>query len=152
MTFAARHFTLGELTKSDLALRHNIDNAPHEAAIEAMQRLTVAVLEPLRLHFARPVVIRSGFRCLELNALCGSGSHSQHTKGEAADIEIPGVQNLHLARWIRDNLEYDQLIAEYLSPDDPYAGWVHVSYVGARNRKECLTINHAGTQTGLPEK
>lgn len=150
--FKARHFTLGELTKSDLALRHGIDNTPHPAAVEAMQRLTVAILEPIRLHFARPVIIRSGFRCLEINTLCGSLPTSQHAKGEAADFEIPGVQNLHLARWVRENLDFDQLILEYPSRDDPYAGWVHCSYVGARNRKECLTINQTGTHAGLPEE
>lgn len=151
MTFS-RNFTLGELTKSDLALRHGIDNTPHEAAIEAMQRLTVAILEPICLHFGKPVIVRSGFRCHELNTLCGSSTTSQHTKGEAADFEVPGVHNIRLARWIRENLDYDQLAAEFTSPDDPFAGWVHCSYIGGRNRRECLTINQTGTHAGLPEE
>jgi hypothetical protein len=147
----AKHFTLGELVKSDLALRHGIDNKPHAAAIDNLQALTVAILEPVRLHFAKPVIIRSGFRCAELNALCGSSPASQHMRGEAADFEIPGVHNLRLARWIRENLEYDQVISEYPSKDDPFAGWVHCSYVRGHNRKECLTINSTGTFAGLPE-
>ena len=75
-----------------------------------------------------------------------SSSKSQHTKGEAADIEIPGVSNKELAEYIRDNLGFDQLILEFYNGVDPQSGWVHVSYVDDNsNRKQTLTINKNGT-------
>jgi hypothetical protein len=68
----------------------------------------------------------------------GSRSTSQHAKGEAADFEVPGVANIELARWIRDTLDFDQLILEFHDPDDPTAGWVHCSYRAGGNRKQSL--------------
>lgn len=146
MKFAARHFTLSELTKSDLAIRNAIDNTPSDEVVENLTALAMNVLDPIRFHYGKPVVIRSGYRCLELNALCGSKETSQHTKGQAADIEVPGVPNLALAKYIAANLPFDQVILEF-----PPEGWVHVSYVTGRNRKQQLTITSAGTVPGLPE-
>lgn len=150
MTLSA-HFTLGELVKSDLALRHGINNTPSPAVVWNLGLLADAILEPVRLHFERPVLIRSGYRCVEVNTLCGSKPGSQHTTGQAVDFEVPDIHNIRLARWIRENLDFDQLIAEFTSPDDPFAGWVHCSHVGAANRKECQTVNAAGVHAGLPE-
>lgn len=144
------HFTLAEATKSQTAARKGIDNTPDAEAIERMKALCEKVLEPVRAHFGRPVIVNSFFRSLELNRAIGSKDDSQHTKGEAADIEVPGVDNAEVATWIRDNLEFDQLILEFYEPGDPSSGWVHVSYkeYGAC-RAECLTINSAGVQRGL---
>ena len=75
----------------------------------------------------------------------------QHPKGEAADIEVPGVANLDLARWIEDNLDSDQLILEFYDFSDPRAGWVHVSYHHENaNRHEVLTIGKHFSSKGLP--
>ena len=142
------NFTLAELTKSQTALRKGIDNTPTQDEIEKLQLLVDNVLQRVRDHFGRPVTINSGFRCLKLNRAIGSKDNSQHRKGEAADIEVPGVSNLELAEWIRDNLTFDQLILEFYSEDDPAAGWVHVSYV-PQPRNATLTIAKDGTRVGL---
>lgn len=129
------HFTLAELTKTGTGL----PNTPSPAIIDKLKALCVHVLEPVREHYGKPVTVNSGYRSPAVNAAVGSKPTSQHAKGEAADIEVPGVANAALARWIRDNLDFDQLIAEAVKPNDPSAGWVHVSWVPAGRRKQCLT-------------
>ena len=143
------NFSLAEMTKSQTALRKGIDNTPTEAEVAKLKLLCEKVLQPVREHFGRPVTVNSGFRCLKLNRAIGSKDTSQHRKGEAADIEIPGVPNKELAEWIRDNLEFDQLILEFYRDDDPAAGWVHVSFKDGDLRNQCLTIGKSGTKVGL---
>jgi len=147
----SENFSLQELLKSQTALRKGIDNKPADPSIITnLQVLCEKVLQPVRDHYARPVVINSGYRCPKLNKAIGSSSKSQHTKGMAADIEIPGVSNKELAEYIEDNLPFDQLILEFYNGVDPNSGWVHVSYVGdADNRKQTLTINKNGTFPGF---
>jgi uncharacterized protein YcbK (DUF882 family) len=147
----SENFSLQELLKSQTALRKGIDNKPTDpSVITNLQVLCEKVLQPIRDHFARPVVINSGYRCSKLNKAIGSSSKSQHTKGQAADIEIPGLSNKELAEYIEDHLPFDQLILEFYNGVDPNSGWVHVSYVGdADNRKQTLTINKNGTFTGF---
>lgn len=147
----SENFSLQELLKSQTALRKGIDNKPTDpSVITNLQVLCEKVLQPIRDHFARPVVINSGYRCPKLNKAIGSSSKSQHTKGEAADIEIPGLSNKELAEYIEDNLPFDQLILEFYNGVDPNSGWVHVSYVGdSDNRKQTLTINKNGTFSGF---
>jgi hypothetical protein len=133
------HFTLEEMIKSQAGDRAGIDNLPPPACREALRALCVNVLEPIRERFG-PVVITSGYRGPELNRIVGSSSSSQHPKGEAADIEVPGMANGDLARWIEKHLEYDQLILECYKPGIPSSGWVHVSYKAhTPNRKQELT-------------
>ena len=139
--------TLQELIKSQTALRKGINNNPTDPSVVTnLQTLCEKVLQPVRDHFRLPVVINSGFRSAKLNKAIGSSSKSQHTKGYAVDIEIPGVSNKVLGEYIRDNLPYDQLILEFYNGVDPNSGWVHVSYVDDKhNRKQVLTINKNGT-------
>ena len=85
-----------------------------------------------------PVVVSSGYRSPQLCEVIGSSSKSQHAKGQAADIEIPGVDNKVLAQWIKNNLVFDQLILEFYKESDPRSGWIHVSYVAENPRKESL--------------
>lgn len=133
------HFTLEEMIKSQSGDRAGIDNTPTATHREALRALCVQVLEPIREHFG-PVVINSGYRGAELNRLVGGAASSQHCAGEAADVEVPGMSNGDLARWIEKNLEYDQLILECYKPGIPSSGWVHVSYKAhAANRKQELT-------------
>lgn len=146
------HFTLGEMVKSDLALRHTIDNRPPVEARLALERVIANILEPVRAHYDRPVTIRSGYRCPELNALCGSHSNSQHVKGEAVDFEVSGVPNLDVAHWIKESLDFDQLIAEFCDPQEPSAGWVHCSWIGQGNRNLLTTIDVHGSRGGLPAR
>lgn len=84
-------------------------------------------------------VINSGYRGEALNKAVGGSSTSQHCKGEAVDIECPGTSNYDVAKWIEDNLDFDQLILEFITLGIPDSGWVHVSYKSEGNRKQSLT-------------
>ena len=147
----SKHFTLREFTKSQTAERKGIINEPNEDQIESMEQLCENVLEKIRSAFAKPININSGYRSVALCEAIGSKSTSQHCKGQAADIEIYGVSNYELAKYIEKNLNFDQLILECWDGVDPNSGWVHVSYVGKNvNRKDVLTYNkEAGYTKGI---
>jgi len=133
----SENFTLQEFTKSQTALRHGIDNTPSEEHLSAAKKLFAEVVQPVRNQFG-VTVINSGYRGPELNAKVGGSSRSQHCKGEAVDIEVPGVPNAEVAQWIADNTDFDQLILEFYTPGVPDSGWVHVSHT-TENRGEILT-------------
>ena len=146
------HFTLTEFTKSQTAERKGIENTPNEDHIKKMEVLCLNVLEPIREHFGKPMTINSGYRSPDLCEAIGSKTTSQHAKGEAADIEIPGVSNAELAQFIADSLSFDQLILEcYDSEKGENSGWVHVSFVGQpENREQLLTFDRSnGYREGL---
>ena len=147
----SEHFTLADLCYSDTAVKNNITNIPSVEEQGKLQALAVNVLDKVWNHYGQKVTVNSGYRGATLNSLIGGAISSQHCKGEAADIEIYGVNNYDMACWIRDNLEFDQLILEYATnlANDPNSGWVHVSYKESGNRKQCLTINKYGTKSGL---
>jgi zinc D-Ala-D-Ala carboxypeptidase len=142
-----KNFTLSEMTKSETALRHNMDNTPGEKEIGNLKLLCEKVLQPVRDHYGRGVKVNSGFRHPEVNAKVGGSKTSDHCRGQAADIEIPGVANAELAAWIRDNLDYQQLILEFYTPGIPDSGWVHVSYVAEDNKKQVLTATKKDGKT-----
>jgi zinc D-Ala-D-Ala carboxypeptidase len=142
-----KNFTLAEMTKSETALRHDMDNTPGEQEISALKLLAEKVLQPVRDHFGRGVKVNSGFRHPEVNAKVGGSKTSDHCRGQAADIEIPGVANAELAEWIKDNLEFRQLILEFYTPGVPDSGWVHVSYVAEDNKKQVLTATKKDGKT-----
>ncbi len=145
------NFTLSEMVKSDTALRHNMDNTPGETEIANLKTLCEKVLQPVRDHFQTGVKINSGFRHPEVNAKVGGSKTSDHCKGQAADIEIPGIANADLATWIMDNLTYTQLILEFYTPGVPDSGWVHVSYDPANLKKQNLTaVKKDGKTVYLP--
>ena len=141
------NFSLHELTKSETALRMGFDNTPGEAETEALRLLCEKVLQPVRDHFGKGVKCNSGFRSPESNAAVGGSKTSDHCKGQAADIEIPGVPNAELAQWIMDNLEYTQLILEFYTPGIPDSGWVHVSYDPDNLKKQELTAMKVAGKT-----
>lgn len=132
-----RNFSLQELTKSDTAVRKGINNNPSAEQIEKLKTLCENILQPVRDRFGR-VVVTSGFRSVELCIAVGSSVNSQHSKAEACDFECPGVDNAEVAQWIKDNLEYDQLILEFYNIGEPNSGWVHCSYVQEHRRASCL--------------
>ena len=134
----SNNFTLAELVKSQTAVRKNINNEPGTAEIENLIHLAKTVLQPVREHFGKPVMISSGYRSPELCEAIGSSAKSQHAKGEAADFEIPGVDNMQLATWISKNTIFDQLILEFYEPGDPNSGWVHCSAVKEGPRAQVL--------------
>lgn len=135
----SQNFSLAEMTKSETALRKGLENTPGEVEIENLRALVVKVLQPVRDHFQKGVHVNSGFRHPEVNAAVGGSKTSDHCKGQAADIEIPGVANADLAQWIVDNLPFRQVILEFYTPGIPDSGWVHVSYVEGDNKKQVLT-------------
>lgn len=145
------NFTLSEMVKSETALRHDMDNTPVEAEISSLRLLCEKILQPVREHYGKGVKVNSGFRHPEVNAKVGGSKTSDHCKGQAADIEIPGIPNADLAIWIMDNLEYTQLILEFYTPGVPDSGWVHVSYDHANLKKQNLTAaKQAGKTVYLP--
>lgn len=149
------HFTLEEFLRSDVAAALHIDNSPPVELVVRMGELCLSVLEPVRTHFARPVRLSSGYRCDELNRAVGGVDDGRHETGEAGDIEVDGVPNIVVARWIFDaKLPYDELLLEHYVAGVPHAGWVHVSHRMASrggNRGVVGCISRSGHFTpGLP--
>ena len=135
------NITLDELTKSQTAERKGINNNPGPQQIENIKALAVNVLQPVRSHFDKPLIISSGFRCAQLCIEIGSKITSQHVADDdcaAADFEIPGVDNRELAIWIKNELEFDQLILEFYRDNEPTSGWIHCSYSTNHNRNQSL--------------
>ena len=136
MTRLSTHFSLKELTRSQTAERRRINNIPGEKEIENLKILCENILEPVRKHYGIPFSPSSGFRSMALNEAIGSTKASQHIDGQAADFEIPGVPNMELALWIKEHLDYDQLLLEFYKENVPDSGWVHCSYVKIGNRNK----------------
>ena len=141
------NFSLAEMVKSETALRHGLDNTPGDTEIANLKLLCEKVLQPVRNHYGKGVKVNSGFRHPEVNAAVGGSKTSDHCRGQAADIEIPGVPNAELAQWIMDNLDYTQLILEFYTPGIPDSGWVHVSYDSANLKNQELTAVKQGGKT-----
>jgi len=144
------HFTLAEMTRSAVAARRGIDNRAPQQLYPYLRHVAETVLEPVRAHYGIPFSPTSGYRCLALNRALGSPDSSQHVQGQAVDFVLPGVNTLELAHWVRDNIDFDQLALEYWRPDEPGAGWVHVSAKPQGNRRQVLTIDRGGTRARLP--
>jgi hypothetical protein len=138
------NFSLAELTASQVAARKGIPNNPTAGQIENLKKLCESILQPIRNHYDAPVIVSSGFRSGELSVVIGSSINSQHCQGCAADIQVSGVDNEALATYIKNNLDFDQLILEFYKKEEgPHSGWVHVSYVGKGNRKQSLTATRS---------
>ena len=140
------NFSVSELTRSQTATRKGIDNSPNDEQLANLKALCENVLQPIRDHFGKPVRISSGLRVPELNAAIGGSTTSDHCKGMAADIEIPGVDNKELAEWIGERLEFRQLILEFYT-GEPDSGWVHVSYDYNDNKQQVLTATKQNGKT-----
>ena len=134
----SKNFSLDEMVKSQTAVRRGIPNDPNDEQIKSMMLLAENILQPIRDNFGA-FIVSSGFRCGELCLAIGSKLTSQHAMGEAADFEVAGVDNLELANWIKDNLNYDQLILECYTGGN--TGWIHCSHTWEDNRKEILTYD-----------
>ena len=133
------NFSLGELTKSATAVRNGIDNTPTDIQhLVNLTHLAIRVLQPVRDKFGI-ITVNSGYRSPELNTKVGGAGKSQHCFGQAADFESFKTSNPDVAEWIRDNLDYDQLILEFYDGKDPNSGWVHCSYNFGDNRKKDMT-------------
>lgn len=132
---------LSEVTKSQTATRQGIDNTPSGAHLDNLNYLAQTIFQPIRTHFGKPIFISSGYRSEALNKAVRGSVTSQHCKGEAIDIDNDATDdpsNKEIFEWIKQNLEFDQLINEF--PDgDGNPAWVHVSVKkNGQNRKQVL--------------
>lgn len=137
----SEHITYKEATRSDVAKRMGMDNDPDEMQLNKMRLVANKVFEPLRKHFNVPIFISSFFRSRLLNMAIGGSNTSEHLalKGSAIDLDahlFGGVTNKQLFEYIKNNLDFNQLIWEFGTDQEP--DWVHVSYSEGANKKEIL--------------
>lgn len=134
----SKHISLKEATKSNTAERLGIENFPNNDTLIQMQALAENIFEPLREHVGGPIYITSFYRSPELNKAIGGSSKSQHCLGQAIDVDdvLGRATNKEMFEYIKDNLDFDQLIWEF--GDDNNPNWVHVSYNAAGNRGNIL--------------
>ena len=134
----SKNFALSEMVKSATAERLRVDNSPSDIHLVNLTHLAIRILQPVRDQFG-VITINSGYRSPALNAKVGGSKTSQHCNGQAADFESFSTPNPDLAKWIANNLEFDQLILEFYDGVNPNSGWVHCSYNLMGNRKKILT-------------
>ena len=138
----SENLTLSEVTNSMTAKRLGINNNPTPEHLANLKLVAEKVFEPIRKHFGKAIKVSSGYRSAALNAATpGSSSTSQHCSGEALDLDQDtmknGITNKQIFDFIKDNLEFDQLIWEYGTDQNP--DWVHVSYESkGKQRKQIL--------------
>ena len=135
----SKHISYKEGVYSNTATRRGIDNTPDDDQLSNMELVAEEVFEPLRSYVGGPIKINSFFRCPELNTAIGGSHKSQHCKGQAIDIDdtFGRVTNAEVYHFIKDKLNFDQLIWEFGDDDNP--SWIHVSYVSSEdNRNRCL--------------
>jgi hypothetical protein len=153
----SKNLALSEVTRSETAKRRGISNMPTEEHIENFKKLAENVFQPIRDHFGLPIRISSGYRSEALNkAIGGAGKmvngkyvpSSQHCTGEAIDIDMDGtsITNKQIFDYIKENLNFDQLIAEFPVNGNP--AWVHVSYKSTgKQRKQILVAKKVNSAT-----
>ena len=139
----SNHITLAEATKSQTAIRKGIDNTPPKEVIPNMIAVAEKCFEPLREWHGKPIGISSFYRSPALNRAVKGSPRSQHCKGQAIDIDADifdnGLTNRQIYNWLVNNVDYDQIIWEYGTDDNP--AWVHISYVSKeKNRRQQLRI------------
>jgi hypothetical protein len=145
-----QHLNLAEVTRSETAKRKGISNMPTPDHLENFKNLAINIFEPIRRYFGSPIHISSGYRSKALNTAIGGSLTSQHCSGEAIDIDMDGstsgVTNKHVFDYIKQHLNFDQLIWEFGTKDNP--DWVHVSYkTNGNQRKQVLKAVKQGGKT-----
>jgi len=144
----SNNISYNEFVKSNTAQRLGIENKPGAYEVKCARDLAIHVFEPLRRYVGGPIRINSFFRCEELNKAIGGSKKSQHVYGQAIDIDdTHGFKtNAEMFHFIKDNLDFDQLIWEFGTDENP--DWVHVSYVGpGKNRKNILKATKKSKKT-----
>ena len=146
----SEHLDLSEVTRSDMAKRKGLSNMPTPEHLENFKKLAENIFEPIRKHFGVPIMISSGYRSKELNTAIGGSLTSQHCTGEAIDIDMDGtangVTNKMVFDYIKESLDFDQLIWEFGSDSNP--DWVHVSYESTgKQRKQILKAKKVNGKT-----
>ena len=123
----SNNFSLAEAQRSMMATRLGIDNSAPPDMVVRLKATAEFILQPVRDHYGIPFSPSSWYRSIALNRAIGSHDGSQHITGEAADFELSGVSNYDLAKWVSENLTFDQLILEFHTPGVASSGWVHCS-------------------------
>ena len=144
----SKHISYKEGVYSATATRRGIDNVPNDEQLANMELIAEKVFEPLRKYVGGPIKINSFFRCPKLNKAIGGARSSQHMKGQAMDIDdtFEVVANSDMYNYIKNNLDFDQMIWEFGDDDNPNC--VHVSYVSKEdNRNRCLRASKSGGTT-----
>lgn len=145
----SNYVSLAEVTKSDTARRKGISNEPTPEHLENLKTICVEVFDKVRTHFGVPLFISSGYRSEALNKAIKGSRTSDHSLGRALDLDQDfrgnGVTNMEVFEFIKDNLEFDQLIYEFGTTKNP--DWVHVGYRKGANRKQVLVAYKEGTKT-----
>jgi len=134
----SKNLSLAEVTKSATAIKHGIANEPNSQHLTNLKAVAINIFQPCRDYFGKPLAVTSGYRSPELNDLIGGSKRSQHSKGEALDLDAQvygGFTNAELFHYIKDNLDFDQLIWEFGDEQEP--DWIHCSYT-TNNRGEVL--------------
>lgn len=135
----SENLTVGEVIKSDTAIKKGIDNTPNRKEFDNLKLVAENVFQPTRDHFGVPIAVTSGFRCYTLNTIIGGAKSSDHITGNALDLDADvygKITNADIFHYIKDNLDFKQLIWEF--GDDKEPAWVHVSYQEGLNKKEVL--------------
>ena len=135
----SKHVSYKEGVRSNTATRRGIDNTPTDDHLHFMEIIAHEIFEPLREWVGGPIKINSFFRSPDLNTAIGGSAMSQHCKGQAMDIDdtFGYKTNAEMFKWIKENLNFDQMIWEFGNDGNP--DWVHISYVSeAKNRNRCL--------------
>jgi len=148
----SEHLELAEVIRSESAKRRGISNMPTEQHIANLKKLAENVFEPIRANFRQPIRISSGYRSQSLNAAIGGATNSQHSTGEAIDIDMEGtkITNKEIFNFIKEKLNFDQLIYEFGNNTEP--DWVHVSFkANGQQRKQVLrAIKENGKTKYIP--
>ena len=136
----SNNLSVKEVTKSNTAKRFGIDNRPTIEHLQNLKAIALNIFQPARNHFKKPIFVSSGYRSEDLNEKIGGSKTSQHSKGQALDLDahtFGGLTNKELFDFISEHLEFDQIIWEFGTDEEP--DWIHVSYVPSGiNRGESL--------------
>ena len=146
--YISKHLELAELTRSESAKRVGISNMPTPEHVANLKKLADNIFEKIREHFDRPILISSGYRSIDLNKIIKGSKTSQHSTGEAIDIDMDGtdVTNKEIFEFIKFNVSFDQLIWEFGTDKNP--DWVHVSYESSgKQRKQILKAKKVNGKT-----
>jgi D-alanyl-D-alanine dipeptidase len=150
----SKNLSLAEVIRSETAKRKGVSNMPTEAHIANFKLLAEKVFQPIREHFGVPIHISSGYRSEALNKAIKGSNTSQHCTGEAIDIDMDAtsVTNAEIFEYIKENLNFDQLIWEFGTDANP--DWVHVSYESTgKQRKQILkAVKKGGATSYVPYK
>jgi len=138
MENVSEHITYSEAIYSPTAIEKKISNEPNDEQLDSMKAVATNIFERVRAHFGKPIRINSFFRSGALNKAVGGAITSQHCKGEAIDVTgLPyGTKNSEIFHYIKDNLDFDQLIWEFGDSNEP--SWVHFSLSMKGNKRQVI--------------